>query len=508
METVRLICRKSLLSLLQAEIVKKKIEAVAPSINVEITGCSSRGDREQCIPLSTLEGIDFFTEEIFEALDPTTSEIAVHSLKDMSAFHFFSHNAFAIVDREDSRDVAIFNPGIEKKIIAGDTIVIGTCSPRRELMATDFLKKALPQLSDSIQIETRSIRGSVDNRLHQLHENVFDATILATAGLNRLLQSESAPLINSLLKGKRLMFLPLIECVPAPCQGAIVAEAHPHNKKMIALLKLINDEGLYEEAKNEKQEALHYGAGSLQQFGVTTITTSPGVKFIYAAGKNANGQPFTRWKGLPIIETYGKKIFNTADFMGGFFITEYQKFNNNIDEPAIYIANYKALRQKEGLENIYSKRIWTSGTKTWIELAKQGLWVEGSADGIGLESLKPVLSQPIVNLTQQDLHVITHSDGAKHWLKKGWKTTSAYSIHKKENPELFQQITRADIIFWTSVHQFLQYKDVLKEKVLHLSPCGETASLLKIHGIDPIIFPTIKSFEQWRKSSTRQLSVV
>jgi hydroxymethylbilane synthase len=500
MEKVRLICRNSRLSLLQAEIVKQKIEATQPGIKVVIIGRSSRGDRELSVPLASLDGTDFFTEEIFDALNKGEADIAVHSLKDMSASHFFSHDAFAIVDRDDARDVAILNPAVEKKIRKGKTIIIGTCSPRREEMAINFLKKALPQLSASVNIETRSIRGNVESRLQQLDHGDFDATILATAGLNRLLSSGDASLIRDLLKGKRLMFLPLVECVPAPCQGTIVAEAHPGNKKMVALLQTVNDEILFEEAYNEKREAFKYGTGSLQHFGVTTFTTVQG-KVLYAAGKNSNGQSFSNWTGLPELEQGEKNLFSTTDFMGSFFNYEYLDPCVVIDKPVVYVANYKAVQQKEVVRVIRPKRIWTAGTKTWFELAKQGIWVEGCADALGLESLKTVFSQPVSNIQPADIHVLTHDLGAKHWIQKNWRTTPTYHIYKKENPALEEKIGKAEIIFWTSIHQFLFYKNVLRRDVIHVAASGETASLLKQQGVDPVIFPNIKAFEQWRRSS-------
>jgi len=90
----------------------------------------------------------------------------VHSLKDMSAPHFFSHTAFAIIDRDDVHDVAIFNPNIIEKLKKGESINIGTCSPRREEMAVDFLRKALPQFGNPVNIEVHSIRGNVEGRLN------------------------------------------------------------------------------------------------------------------------------------------------------------------------------------------------------------------------------------------------------------------------------------------------------------------------------------------------------
>src|SRR6187549_1595510 len=100
METIRLIGRSSRLSLLQLEKVKNKINAVDPAIQVEIIARSSRGDELQDVPLHTVEGNDFFTRDIFDALANGEADIAVHSLKDMSSEHFFGTNQFAVVDRD------------------------------------------------------------------------------------------------------------------------------------------------------------------------------------------------------------------------------------------------------------------------------------------------------------------------------------------------------------------------------------------------------------------------
>ncbi len=508
MKPVRIICRSSMLSLLQAEMVRKKIEAALPGISVEVIGRTSRGDRESCVPLTSLDGTDFFTEEIFDALYQGEADIAVHSLKDMSAQHYFSHDAFAIVDRDDPRDVAIFNPNILLKIKSGKPLIIGTCSPRRESMATTFLRQALPQLSESIRIGTQSIRGNVESRLEQLHHGQYDGTILATAGLNRLLRSEAGTYIRYLLTDKRIMILPLIECTPAPCQGAIVVEAHPGNPAMVALLRKINNKELHHEVTIEKHEALKYGTGSFQQFGVTTISTTQGKKIVYAAGKDAMGNTFSKWSGLPEIDVAERKIVSTSDYLGSLFTYSYLKPILKIPEPVVFISTHKAVQQDEVIDLVRTKRVWTSGTRTWIELAKRGIWVEGSTDGLGLESLKDIITQPMINICPEDIHIITHKDGASHWLGKGWKATFTYSITKKENPILEETIAKAEIIFWTSIHLYLHYRHVLSDTVLHLAPSGETATLLKQHGINPITFPSIKSFEQWRRYSTRPLSVV
>ena len=407
-----------------------------------------------------------------------------------------------------------------------------------------FYKKALPQLNSQFKVTSRFIRGNVDTRLRKLDNSEYDGIILATAGLNRLLRSETdAAAIINLLQDKLLMLLPLIECVPAPCQGAIVAEANPLNEKAVEVLKKINDENLFADCYAEKKEAIKYGAGCIQKFGVTTIETK-NEKYLYAAGKDAEGTGFVKWNNLPGIKIEKDKLFSTTDTMKDFFDYAPIVIGGNddkeikFDKPVVFIANYKAI-QKSSVEPIAigllqldeapsrnsagfrfvqqqksnsnsqlgSKIILASGTKTWFELAKKGYWVTASADALGFEFLLPSLQMPLLNILPGDISILTHEDAAKRWRKKGYDTVSNYKLLPKSNEVIQQAITEADSIFWSSFSQFEFYGKYAKENAKHLCAGGETAELLKEAGIEPIIFPTIKSFQQWRNSSIRSHSV-
>ncbi len=485
--------------------MKKKILLVAPNAEVEIIGRSSRGDKEASVPLASLDGTDFFTQEIFEALQRGEAEIAVHSLKDMSAPHFFSHTAFAAIDRDDVRDVAIFQSDILEKLAAGKTIIVGTCAPRREEMAIRFLQKALPQLNDNINIEIRPIRGNVEGRLQQLHDGNFDATILATAGLNRLIAAEQEESIASdsssvtvLLKGKRLMFLPLIECVPAPCQGTIIAEADPNNTDAVSVLQKINEMDLFDEVIAEKRKAYTYGTGCMQKFGVTTLHTSHG-NYLYASGVDKNGNTFTGWEFLPVLSLQPEEIFSTTDHMKSFFTYKWKEDKIDIDEPVVFVANYKAITSSIRFL-LDPKRVWASGTKTWYELAKMGVWVEGSADALGFEHWLPTLSMPLIQLSDNDVCILTHEKAAERWKHKGRKAVSNYHLIPNKVEEIQSKISSAKGIFWSSYAQYEIYGAYAKKDAIHICAGGETAKLLQQEGIDPVIFPTIKSYDAWKRS--------
>lgn len=496
---LRLIGRNSRLSLLQMEIVRNHILEVLPDITVTIIGKTSRGDQLPDVPLHTVEGSDFFTRDIFDALQNGEADLAVHSLKDMSSEHFFGDNIFGLIDRDDTRDVVILSQSAKEKIETGVEIVVGTCSPRREEMAMVFLKKALPQ-REEIKITTKAIRGNVETRLRKLDNGEYDATILATAGLNRLLRSEvDRSVIENLLKGKQLIFLPLVECVPAPCQGAIVVEAHPSNENAVSVLQKINNTQHYDECVREKKTAAQYGKGCLQQFGVTTIHYGER-SVLYAAGRDEQGTAFTHWYDLPEIDLAGKNLFSTTDHMGSFFEYAYADSDLKIDKPVVYVSNYKAIRDKSVLDN---KRVWVAGTKTWYELAKMGVWVEGCADAFGLEFLDTVWPMPLVRIHKEDIQLISNEKGSANWQAKGWSATSTYATTSLVKPELAERIKEADFIFWTSFQQYILYKDVLKPTIQHICPSGETEVLLRNEGIKPIVFPNIKAFQQWRKISFR-----
>jgi hydroxymethylbilane synthase len=529
METIRLIGRSSRLSLLQIDIAKQLIEQHYPEIKVTVIARGSKGDALQEIPLHTVEGSDFFTKDIFDALQNGEADIAVHSLKDMSSEHFFGTNLFAVISREDTRDVVIFNNNIEEKIKNGETIVIGTCSPRREAMATVFLKKALPQLNTTINITTKPIRGNVETRLKKLDSGAYDATILATAGLNRLLKSEADTTndgisVKQLLANKKLMVLPLIECVPAPCQGAIVAEANPANKRAVQILNTINNLQLYADCFAERTEAVKYGSGCIQKFGVTTLTTRHGIS-VYASGTDAEGTQFTSWVPAPVLNIEPHQVFSSTDVMKKFFSYKWES-DTTVDsnKPVIFVSNFKAitksaahlLQYKGATQHLLNselnagdqKIIIAAGTRTWFELAKQGYWITACADGLGFEFLLPSLSMPLLQIKSSNICIITNTTAALRWQQKGYHAISNYELKTNNDPQIIEQLKKAPAIFWSSFAQFECYGNYANATALHLCAGGETASLLKAAGVEPVIFPTIKSFELWRNSFTRLHNVV
>jgi hypothetical protein len=303
------------------------------------------------------------------------------------------------------------------------------------------------------------------------------------------------------LADKKMMILPLIECVPAPCQGAIVAECLPGNIKAHEILQAINNVALKEDCINEKKTASAFGSGCIQKFGVTSLNLG-NKKYSYAAGRDQYEQEINQWWGLPKQTEGHSRIFSSTDYMSSFFTYKYLYAPDHSDSPVVFIANYKAIHNKQFTDFITGKRVWASGTKTWFDLARKGIWVEGSADALGLESLLPVFEMPLLGIEKSQVTIITHSTAANHWSTKGWLAIASYTLQAEINFKLQEDIMQAEFIFWTSYSQFELYRSFIKPDAIHAAPFGETSERLRQSGIEPVIFPTIKSFNSWRSSVT------
>lgn len=478
--------------------------ALYPDIIINTTIIETSGDKEQSMPLHLVEGKDFFTREIQDYLNSNQADFAVHSMKDVSSVDFFAEGHYAIIDREMLHDVAIFNERVIDKIKRGGKIIIGTSSPRRSNMATGFLQKALPKLNEqSVVVEAQSIRGNVDTRLQKLHDGLYDGIILAAAGLNRLLQYEPAKKrVSSLLKNKKLMLLPLFECPPAAGQGAIVAETTDSNTDAIEILNAIKNTALTNAITEERKYAQQYGYGCSQQFGVfhlDTVATS----FTYASGKDGDIKSFTEWNFKTALNITSKQLFSSTDYMKDFFT--YNFLDIAIDETAkvFFISSHKAIHSEKIKDTIQQKRVWAAGTRTWYDLAKKGIWVEGCADGLGFYFLQTIFKSPLINIAVNDIQIITNNLSKTHWVADGINAAGTYELAGNLSVAMKTALANADIIFWTSYQQYELCKAFIKNSVQHVCPAGKTAKLLSAQGLQPIVFPTIKAFNDWKANNKK-----
>lgn len=502
MKQFKIVCRSSALSVIQANLAKGYLQQAAPDAEIDIVLKETSGDADRSRPLYEMEGRDFFSKEIDEILLSGGADFAVHSMKDLSGERVEDKRFVnAVPERNDPRDVVIFNSSVIQNLAAGQPLVIGTSSLRRQQQALGFLQKVLPALNgNSAVTQAQVIRGNVDTRLQQLNDGKYDGIILAAAGLNRLLEAGNQR-VATLLSGKLKMLLPLIECAPAPGQGALLVEALHTNTHAVELLKQINDNNLSAKLERERSAVAHLGGGCHQKYGAVFIDTRYG-GFINIAGADVNGNDISDMVFDVPVDVKGKKLFSAGDYMKDFFTYKYETDVEPVTTPVVFVAHHRAVTPPVAAQ-LQGKRVWCSGSRSWRELAKLGIWCQGCADGMGLGFLQPVFNRQLAAIDKNDITILTHTHAATEWRTDGYKSTGTYQLVAQPSIAVQQQIAQADVLYWTNFEQYKACIDFVNPQAVHMCPAGKTADNFIKAGLKPVVFPGIKAFNVWRSKTTR-----
>lgn len=223
--SLRIGTRTSPLALRQAEeaisslrLMEPRPSAALPDVSFEIVGIDTYGDKDKTTPISEVEGTDFFTREIEDALLKGGIDFAVHSAKDLPDKIPDGLAIAAITKSIDPYDALVSKGGLkigELKKCAR----VGTSSNRR--------KAQLKKYRSDFQII--DIRGNIQERLEKLDTGALDAVIVAACALVRMgLEDRIA---------ERVRFEIL---APHPLQGALAIEAREGDKELMNFLKVLN----------------------------------------------------------------------------------------------------------------------------------------------------------------------------------------------------------------------------------------------------------------------------
>lgn len=214
---VRIGTRKSLLALVQTDIVKRKLEQAFPSVEIEIVKIDTKGDQILDRSLTSFGGKGVFTAELEAELLSGAIDIAVHSAKDMPMEFPEGLGIGAVLERADVRDTFVTMDGTKLKDLPAGSVV-GTSSLRRELL----IKKMNPC------VQIKMLRGNVQTRLNKLKEGQYDGIILAAAGIERLgLEKE---------EGIFYEYLDPDVFLPAAGQGILAVESRTDDREMARML--------------------------------------------------------------------------------------------------------------------------------------------------------------------------------------------------------------------------------------------------------------------------------
>ncbi len=210
--TITIATRESRLALWQAQHVKALLEQRGHQVS--LLGMTTKGDQILDRSLSKVGGKGLFVKELEVALEEGRADLAVHSLKDVPMELPEGFVLACVMEREDPRDAFVSNRYANLASLPQGAVV-GTSSLRRMAL----LHARRPDL------KIEPLRGNLDTRLSKLDDGLYDAIVLAAAGLKRL----------GLAQRIRDIFEPDV-MLPAAGQGALGIEVRGNRQEVIDAL--------------------------------------------------------------------------------------------------------------------------------------------------------------------------------------------------------------------------------------------------------------------------------
>ena len=301
---LRMGTRGSALAVAQTELVRDKLVAAHPGLQVEIVRITTSGDKDLDRPLHQLGGKGVFTKELDDALLENRIDCAVHSLKDVPTEMPEGLVLGAIGHRATPFDVLVTNDGMILDELP-EGAKVGTSSLRR--------KAQLLLYRDDLNIV--DMRGNVGTRLRKLEEGQVDALVLAAAGLERLgLQDRVSEILTQDVM------------IPAPGQGILGIAIRVGDAKTQRLIDVFEDPNARAAGACERGFLAALGggcqapAGALAEtigssIGITGIIVSPDGIDVYKGdheGKKSAAAAIGKRLAIDLLDQGGDKVVRRA----------------------------------------------------------------------------------------------------------------------------------------------------------------------------------------------------
>jgi hydroxymethylbilane synthase len=210
--------RISKLALVQAQLVRDRLKVFYPQQDFEIKTIKTTGDKILDVALSKIGDKGLFTKEIEEALLRREIDIAVHSMKDLPVDLPDGLKLAAVSERQDPCDVLVSKQRFSIKTL-----------PKGAKIGTSSLRRSSQLLHLRGDLRVLDLRGNLDTRIKKLEQGLYDAVILAYAGIKRL--------------GLELQMtiIPIEEILPQAGQGALGIEIRQNDPEVDNLVKVLDD---------------------------------------------------------------------------------------------------------------------------------------------------------------------------------------------------------------------------------------------------------------------------
>lgn len=301
-----------------------------------------------------------------------------------------------------------------------------------------------------------------------------------------------------MLRETRWMIMPLRECAAAPAQGALAVECRADDEDTFAKVSRIHDATTAASVARERAWLERWGGGCHQRFGATHIAHAAFADgILFMAGRNPADELCDRlewaiparpageiraWSGVEWRKTATKGKARGAQPING----------------AVFVAHSRAW---EGLPSSPAARVWVSGTSSWSALARQGVWVEGSAEGLGYQWIRGLLAEPVLGLPEESAwSILTHEAAREDW--PGRAVQATYSVQELAYPpEALSALQAATHVYWGSASQREALAAQVPAGALEACGPGKTAENLRRQGIPATIFPSAEEWTQWLRKT-------
>lgn len=299
MDELVLASRGSALALAQAQWVGAALQAAMPGLAIRILIVHTRGDRISAGSVNTPGGTGEFVREVQQAVLAGEAHAAVHSLKDLPLQGPRELVVAAVPVRGDVREALVSHGRRLGELPPGARV--GTSSPRRKV----FLRHLRPDLA------ILEMRGNLDTRLSKLDAGLYDALVVAAAGLGRLEMTQRVS----------QFFLP-DEFLPAPGQGALAVEVRAGDAATRELVARIDDPHARQAVEAERAMLEALGGGCRVPVGawarqeerelVLTGAYAPSGERIFRVTERVTARPGDRVAGRELGRRVGERLLRAA----------------------------------------------------------------------------------------------------------------------------------------------------------------------------------------------------
>jgi hydroxymethylbilane synthase len=454
--------RGSLLALTQCGQVERQLRELTGE-NFELKILKTQGDQIGDKALWQVEGKNFFTKELDDALLAKEVDIVVHSLKDLGGDRPEEFSLAAITKRQYPHDILLIKKSLAHELSQKSELLVGTSSPRRISQLTSSLSELLPLKTDAI-IKTDILRGNVNTRVQKLLDGHYDAITLALAGLERLaIGPDSTAEIERLLKDLTFFILPSSIFPGAAGQGALAIECRKSDKKLVELIAKLEHAPTRRACEEERKRFRAYGGGCHLAVGIHAREVNGHLavfergeydsKSIQTSALVNENRPslkgLTPFVGLPSGSSIPNAIYDLC------FQKKSLTEKSSPQLAHAYMTSRYCVDQVLALPKTVG--LWAAGASSAKLLAKNGRWVLGCADSFGEEEIKTLRDSKALNL-MHDLKgvwgVFTNEDSHS---ELGDIVKSYEREFTASGPEFKKALESCQVFYWTSFAQYQAY---------------------------------------------------